>query len=451
MPESTAQSHSHHLDQFSAALDAGTLTPVRKMLNALLPGEIAHLLESMPPTERELVWNLVDPSHEGEVLVELVDEVRAGLIQNMDTAELVAATEGLEADDMADLIQDLPSTVTQQILRLMDYQDRQRLDAVLQHDEHTAGGLMNTDTVTVRADVPVDVVLRYLRLRGELPTHTDSLFVVTRDEKYLGMLPLDILVTNNPERTVAEIVDTNIPAISVNMPATEVAQLFENRDLISAAVTDEDQNLLGRITVDDIVDVIREEADKNLMGHAGLDEDDDIFAAVLPSTRRRAIWLGINLLTAFLAAWVIGQFQDTLQKVIALAVLMPIVASMGGVSGIQTMTLVIRGIALGQIGKSNTRWIFYKEAAVGFLNGLVWAFVVAFVTVLWFKDFQLGGIIAAAMVINLFIAALAGVLIPVIMRKLGIDPALAGGVVLTTVTDVTGFLIFLGLATILLR
>lgn len=451
MPESTAQSHSHHLDQFSAALDAGTLTPVRKMLNALLPGEIAHLLESMPPTERELVWNLVDPSHEGEVLVELVDEVRAGLIQNMDTAELVAATEGLEADDMADLIQDLPATVTQQILRLMDYQDRQRLDAVLQHDEHTAGGLMNTDTVTVRADVPVDVVLRYLRLRGELPTHTDSLFVVTRDEKYLGMLPLDILVTNNPERTVAEIVDTNIPAISVNMPATEVAQLFENRDLISAAVTDEDQNLLGRITVDDIVDVIREEADKNLMGHAGLDEDDDIFAAVLPSTRRRAIWLGINLLTAFLAAWVIGQFQDTLQKVIALAVLMPIVASMGGVSGIQTMTLVIRGIALGQIGKSNTRWIFYKEAAVGFLNGLVWAFVVAFVTVLWFKDFQLGGIIAAAMVINLFIAALAGVLIPVIMRKLGIDPALAGGVVLTTVTDVTGFLIFLGLATILLR
>lgn len=451
MPESTTQSHIQHLDQFSAALDAGRLKPVRRMLNALLPGEIAHLLESLPPTERELVWNLVDPSHEGEVLVELVDDVRTGLVRNMDTAELVAATEGLEADDMADLIQNLPSTVTQKILQLMDYRDRQRLDTVLQYDENTAGGLMNTDTVTVRADVPVDVVLRYLRQRGELPTHTDSLFVVTRDEKYLGMLPLDTLVTNNPERTVAEIVDTSVPAISVDMPSIEVAQLFENRDLISAPVTDENQALLGRITIDDVVDVIREEADKNIMGHAGLDEDDDIFAAVLPSTQRRAIWLGINLLTAFLAAWVIGQFQATLQKVIALAVLMPIVASMGGIAGTQTMTLVIRGIALGQIGKSNTRWIFYKEVAVGFLNGLIWALVVALVTVVWFEDLQLGGIIAAAMIANLLIAALAGVIIPVTMRKIGIDPALAGGVVLTTVTDVTGFMVFLGLATILLH
>ena len=451
MVEPTTHTQVEQLEQFKAALDAGALQPVRRMLNALHPGEIAHLLESLLPTERELVWNLVDPALEGEVLVELADEVRAGLIRNMDTAELVAATEGLEADDMADLIQDLPSTITQQILRLMDYRDRQRLETVLQYDEDTAGGLMNTDTVTVRADVPVDVVLRYLRLRGELPTHTDSLFVVNRDEKYLGMLPLDILVTNNPERTVAEIVESNAPSVSVHMPASEITHLFENRDLFSVAVTDESQTLLGRITVDDVVDVIRDEADKNLLGRAGLDEDDDIFAAVLPSAKRRALWLGINLITAFMAAWVIGQFQDTLQKVIALAVLMPVVASMGGIAGIQTMTLVIRGIAVGQIGKTNARWIFFKEAAVGFLNGMIWALIVALVTVAWFNDLNLGIIIAVAMIMNLLIAALAGVLIPVILRKMGIDPALAGGVVLTTVTDVAGFMLFLGLATIFLR
>ena len=450
MPEAATKTHSEHLDQLSAALDTGTLAPVRRMLNALQPGEIAHLLESLPPRERELVWNLVDPSIEGEVLVELADEVRSGLVRNMDTAELVAATEGMEADDMADLIQNLPDRITQQILELMDYRDRQRLEAVLQYDEDTAGGLMNTDTVTVRADVPVDVVLRYLRLRGELPEHTDSLIVVNREEKYLGMLPLDKLVTSNPDRTVAEIVDTSVPAIPVDMPATEVAQLFENRDLISAPVVDENQILLGRITIDDVVDVIRDEADKNILGHAGLDEDDDIFAPVLPSTQRRAVWLGINLLTAFLASWVIGQFQGTLQKVIALAVLMPIVASMGGIAGTQTMTLVIRGMALGQIGKSNTRWIFFKEVAVGFLNGVIWALVVAAITVVWFKDLQLGGIIAVAMIANLLIAALSGVILPITMRKMGIDPALAGGVVLTTITDVMGFMVFLGLATLFL-
>jgi magnesium transporter len=235
------------------------------------------------------------------------------------------------------------------------------------------------------------------------------------------------------------------------MPAIEVANIFENHDLVSAAVIDKDGRLLGRITIDDIVDVIRDEADKNVLGRAGLDEDDDIFARVLPSTRRRAVWLGINLATAFLAAWVIGQFQATLEKVIALAVLMPVVASMGGIAGIQTMTLVIRGFALGQIGKSNARWLFIKETTVGLLNGLIWALVVSLITMLWFRDLRLGGIIAAAMVFNLIIAALSGVLIPVILRRLKIDPALAGGVVLTTVTDVAGFMIFLGLATVVLR
>jgi len=441
----------HHHNRISELLKSGRLYPVRRMLNALHPGEIAYLLESIPPTERKLIWGLIDQDIGGEVLVELGDEVQAGLIGNMQAHELAATAEGMEIDDLADLIQNLPEKLTSEILRLMNVQDRQRLEAILAYEEDTAGGLMDTNVATVRADVTLDVVLRYLQQRGELPRHTDSLIIVDRNEGYQGVLSLEQLVTADANKTVAEIMDRNISAIPDDMPAAEVAKTFEHRDLVSAPVINTHGKLIGRITVDDVVDVIREEAERNLLSHAGLNEEDDMFSSVLHSTHRRALWLGVNLITAFLASWVIGQFQATLEQVVALAVLMPIVASMGGVSGTQTLTLVIRGLALDQISKKNARWLLFKEVSVGFINGLLWAAIVAVVSIYWFKSIQIGGIIAAAMVINLICAAAAGVLIPLVLRNLSIDPALAGGVVLTTITDVVGFLTFLGLATLIFR
>ncbi len=439
------------LDKVSALLRSGRLNPVRQLLKALTPGEIAHLLESMPPNQRKLVWGLVDSDVSGDVLVELGEEARAGLIEGMGTGELLDATEGMETDDLADLVQTLPETITEELLKRMTFSDRQRLESVLAYDEDTAGGLMNTDTVTVRSDVTIDVVLRYVRARGELPDHTDALMVVNRFGYYLGTLPLTRLVTSDASRTVEEVMDKEAPAIPADTPKSEVASIFEKRDLVSAAVVDDAGRLLGRITIDDVVDVLRDEAGHNLLSHAGLNEEDDIFAPVIPCTQRRAVWLGVNLLTALLASWVIGQFQDTLQKVVALAVLMPVVASMGGIAGTQTLTLVIRGLALDQVTRDNRGWLLFKELAVGFLNGLIWAAVVAWISILWFGDYQIGAIIAAAMVINMLVAALAGVTIPLVLRSLSIDPALAGGVVLTTITDVIGFLVFLGLATIFLR
>jgi magnesium transporter len=441
----------HHRNRISELLKSGRLYPVRRMLNALHPGEIAHLLESMPPTERKLIWGLIDQDIGGEVLVELGDEVQAGLIGDMQAHELAATAEGMEIDDLADLIQNLPGKLTSEILRLMNAQDRQRLEAVLAYEEDTAGGLMDTNVATVRADVTLDVVLRYLQQRGELPRHTDSLIIVDRNEGYQGVLSLEQLVTADANKTVAEIMDRNISAIPDDMPAAEVAKTFEYRDLVSAPVINTHGKLIGRITVDDVVDVIREEAERNLLSHAGLNEEDDMFSSVLHSTHRRALWLGVNLITAFLASWVIGQFQATLEQVVALAVLMPIVASMGGVAGTQTLTLVIRGLALDQVSKKNARWLLFKEISVGFINGLLWAAIVAVVSIYWFKSIQIGGIIAAAMVINLICAAAAGVLVPLVLRNLSIDPALAGGVVLTTITDVVGFLTFLGLATLTFR
>ncbi|HFD86508.1 MAG TPA: magnesium transporter [Gammaproteobacteria bacterium] len=437
--------------QLAELLRSGRLQPIRRMLHALHPAEIAHLLESLPPTERKLIWSLVESEVRGDVLVLLAQSVRADLTGDMQADDFRAAAEYMDTDDLADLIQELPDRVTQQILTAMSEQDRERLESVLAYGEDTAGGLMNTDTVTVRADVTLDVVFRYLRLRGELPDHTDSLFVVNRYEKFLGTLPLAILLTSDPDKTVAEVMPSEIVSIPVDTPATDVAQLFEIHDLISAAVIDSDGKLLGRITIDDIVDLIRDEAEHNLLSHAGLNEEDDVFAPVWKSTRRRALWLGINLLTALLAAWVIGNFQATLERVVALAVLMPIVASMGGIAGTQTLTLMIRGIALDQIGAENTRWLLYKEISVGLLNGIIWSAIVAGITILWFGNLQIGGIIAAALIINLICASLAGVAIPIALQKLSIDPALAGGVILTTITDVIGFLTFLGLATLLLR
>jgi magnesium transporter len=310
--------------------------------------------------------------------------------------------------------------------------------------------MMNVDAITVRADVSLDVVLRYLRLRGEIPDLTDSLVVVNRYDKYLGMLPLTTLLTSDPDITVAEVMDREIEGIRADLIDVEVAKIFQDRDLISAPVVDTNGKLLGRITIDDVVDVIRDDADHSLMSMAGLDEEDDIFAPVIPSAARRAVWLGINLITAFLASWVISLFDATLEKIVALAVLMPIVASMGGIAGSQTLTLVIRGMALGKIGKTNARWLMFKELAVGGLNGVLWALVVALIAMAWFQSTEIGLIIGAALIINLVCAALAGFSIPLMLNRFGIDPALAGSVLMTTVTDVVGFMAFLGLGTLFL-
>ena len=449
MPETAIQAQSQTLKVISEALQTGTMRRAKRMLNALHPAEIAHLLEALPHSQRIIVWNMLD-SDGGEVLLNVREGVRSGLIKLMDSEALVAATEGLEIDDLADLLVDLPHTVTRQALASMDYQDRQRLEAVLSYDENTAGGLMNTDMVTVRHDVTLDVVLRYLRSRGTLPDGTDSLFVVDRYERYMGALPLTKVLTNKSTRLVRDVLEDDVRAFDARTEASLVAKSFEDLDLVSAAVVDNDNRLIGRITVDDVVDVIREEAERSMFSMAGLPEEEDLFAPIVASTKRRTVWLGVNLLTAFLAAWVISLFQVTLEKIIVLAILIPVVASMGGIAGNQTLTLVIRGLALGQIGRSNSKLLLLKELAVGFLNGMTWAIIVALVVVLWFKDLKMGGIIAAATMANLLCAALAGVSIPVILRNLKIDPALAGGVILTTITDVIGIFAFLGLATWLL-
>jgi magnesium transporter len=420
------------------------------MVAALHPAEIALLLESVPPRQRELVWEMVDRELEGDVLVELNENVRQELIDSMEPGELVAATEGLEVDDLADIVGDLPEAVTRQVLRSMDQRDRERLRTVLSWPEDSAGGLMNTDTVSVRADVSLEVVLRYLRMRGDLPPRTDSLFVVDRDDRYLGTIALTRLITGDPDATVGESLDAEAARIDPSTASHDVAQLFQDRDLVSAAVVDPEGRLLGRITVDDVVDVIREEAEHSVLSMAGLQDEEDLFAGILPSTRRRLLWLGINLITAFLAAAVVKTFEGTIEKVAALAALMPIVASMGGIAGTQTVTLIIRGLALGQVQWSNARWLLFKEIAVGSLNGLLWALVVGLVTVFWFGTWQIAAIIAAAMLINLLAAAAVGVLVPLALRRFEIDPALSAGVIITTFTDCIGFATLLGLGALFL-
>ncbi|MCF6235715.1 MAG: magnesium transporter [Gammaproteobacteria bacterium] len=449
MPEIATQHHQERLKLLTETLESGALASVRQMLSSLHPSEIAHLLESLPVYERELVWGAVSSEHEGDVLIHVSDDVRSALIDEMDTQKLVAATEGLAADDLADILQQLPEAVLQEVLQSMDVQDRHRLETVMSYPEDTAGGLMNTDAVTVRGDVTLEVVMRYLRKRGELPDTTDKLIVVDRNDFYLGVLSLSDLLTHSPAEQVATVMKSDVQALLESTSVSKVTHLFEHRDLISAPVVNEYGKLLGRITIDDVVDEIRDSTEHSMLGMSGLDENEDMFAPVLVSARHRAIWLGLNLLTAFLASWVIGLFETTIEKIVALAVLMPIVASMGGIAGSQTMTLVIRGMAVGQVGSANASRVFTKELSVGFINGVLWAIVVAIITGLWFS-YQIGLIIAAAIVVNMVIAAAAGVMIPLLLKKFGADPALGGSVMLTTVTDVVGFMAFLGLATLVL-
>ncbi len=437
------------LERLTNAMDSGSFAQVRRMLNRGLPAQdVAHLLESSPPKERDLLWNLIEPEFQGDVLQHLVDDIQAIYLKRMNPEEFLTATEGLETDDIADLLQQLPDTLIQEVLVSMDAQDRHRVEAVLSYPEDTAGGLMNTDTITVRPDISLDVVMRYLRRHESLPDSTDSVLVVSRGDHFIGMLPIIRLLVSDPNITVREVMDTDTIVIPADMPDNEVANLFEKFDLISAPVVDDEGTLLGRITIDDVVDVIREDADHSLMSMAGLDEDEDTFSPIMLTARRRAVWLGINLLTAFLASAVIGLFDATIEKVVALAVLMPIVASMGGIAGSQTLTVVIRGMALGHISSSNTPWLLNREFIVGLINGTIWAIVVAGVAILWFDDITLGLIIGTAIIINLLVAVLAGAALPLILKWMKIDPALAGSVLLTTVTDVIGFMAFLGLATV---
>ena len=449
MPEHNQQHKtSRPIHTLTEAVKSGRFVRMRRLLSSLHPAETAHLLESLPPAERKVCWPIINPDLRGDVLSFVGDDVKTDLIQYMDTADIISATEDLDIDDVADILQVLPDHVTREVLRAMDTQHRRRVESLLAYEEDTAGGLMNTDVITVRSDITLEVVFRYLRILNDIPSNTDSLYVVNHEDIYIGTLELSKLVSRSRSLTVSEVMSHQIEAIEASASKSEVAHRFEKHNLISAPVVDPDKHLLGRITIDDVVDVIRDEAEHSMLSMAGLGEDEDTFAPVKKSIHRRSLWLGVNLLTAFLAAWVIGLFDTTIEKQVALAILMPIVASMGGVAGSQTLTLVIRSMALGQLNDNNQRWLLRKELLVGASNGIIWAIAIAIVTILWFQNLMLGLLIGAAIVINLIAGALAGVAIPIMLKKFGTDPALSAGVLLTTVTDVVGFVAFLGFATL---
>ncbi len=432
----------------SQAIDSGSLYQIRQMIKTLPTAGIAHLIESSPPKTRSVLWQLIDKDSEGEVIQYLNEDLQNDILRELNAEQVAELTEGLETDDLADILQQLPQQVTSQVLQAMGQQDRHRVETVLSYDEDTAGGLMNTDTITVRRNHTVELVLRYLRRHESIPEMTDNILVVNRDDELLGILPLREVLVSDPNTSVREVMREDIEAIPVDMEATQIAQLFEQHDWVSAPVVDNNKKLLGRITIDDVVDVIRDSTEHSLMSMAGLDEEDDTFAPIIKTAKRRALWLGVNLMTAVLASIVIYLFQDTIEQVVYLAVLMPIVANMGGVAGTQTLTLVIRSLALGHISPSNSRWLLTRELGVAVLNGALWAFVISLIAFMWYGDLLLSYIIASAMLINLVTAALAGAYLPLFLKRIKIDPALAGSVALTTVTDSIGFFAFLGLAQI---
>ena len=438
------------LRALNAALTNGQFVSVRKLLLELPPSDVAHILESSPSRTRDELWELIDGDFHGDILEELSDDVRNGIITKMLPANVVDALEEMDTDDLAETLSSLPEPVLADILDSMDAQDRVRAEQALSYGEETAGFIMNTDTITLRPDVTIDVVLRYIRLKGELPENTDTFYVVNRTDNLVGIVPVTRLLTADTDDKVSDVMDEESEAIPVNMPDDEVASLFERYNWLSAPVVDENHRLVGRITIDDVVDIIREDAEHSMMSMAGLDDDEDTFAPVMQSTKRRSVWLAVNLVTALMAAMVSDLFEAALSQLAVLAILNTIVPSMGGVAGNQTLTLVIRGMALGHVNASNSRWLISKEIAIGFLNGAIWAILIASVIALWKQDYMLGIIIAFAMMINMIAAALAGATLPMIMKRLKIDPALAGSVILTTITDVVGIFAFLGTATLFL-
>ncbi len=437
-------------EQLLQAVESQHFDQVSDLLSSLVPEEIAELLESTPRKERQILWQCLNSEQQGEILTHTNDEVRAKLLESLQAHELVKITDDLEADDITDIAQSLEPSAQKALLDSLEPVERIAVETALSYPEDTAGGLMSMDFITIRADITLGVVLRYLRKLGELPDSTAELFVRDRDDHYVGTLKLTSLLVNDEDKLVQDVLETDTPAIQSYLPAKEVAHVFEKNDLISAAVVNENNQILGRITIDDVVDIIREEAEHIQMASAGLDEEDDIFAPATRTAKRRTFWLGINLLTAIFASMVISLFDATIEQIVALAILMPIIASMGGIAGTQTATIVIRALATGKLAKSNSRSLLIKETSVGLLNGLIWATLTAVAVQFIFNNWALSAIFGTAMMVNLLVAALAGAIIPLILQRMKIDPALASGLMLTTVTDSIGFFVFLGLATIVL-
>lgn len=451
MPDIAEQEYTQQkLQQVNDALSSGMFVYVRKLLQNMPAYDLALFIESSPAKSRTVLWQLIDPDNHGDVLEELSEEVRKGILKTMQPEKLAVVAEGMDVDDLAEVLRTLPDSVFQEVLSSMDTQDRSRVETALSYEEDTAGGIMNTDTITIRPDVTVDVVLRYLRLKGELPEATDSFYVVDREDHFVGAVSLSAIVTAKTEVVISTLIDKEVEAIPADMDESDVAQLFERHDWFSAPVIDPEGRLLGRITIDDVIDIIREDAEHSMMSMAGLEDEADTFAPVVKTTQKRSVWLGINLVTALMAVAVSSMFEGILSQLAILAILNTLVPSMGGVAGGQTLTLVIRGMALGHVGDSNSRALIIKELAVGFLNGAIWALLIATVVTLWQQDLVLGGVIALAMLMNMTAAGLAGVAVPLVLKKMDIDPALAGTVILTTITDVVGIFAFLGTATLFL-
>ncbi|MEW6330458.1 MAG: magnesium transporter [Pseudomonadota bacterium] len=439
-----------HLKRVLAVLETGDVTPVRGIFAELYPADIARVLEGLPPEQRASVWAQVDVEHMGEVLLELSEAVRGDLVRLMEGPALVAAARALDTDDIADLIPDLSDEVIAEILFALDKQDRQRLDAVLSYPEDTAGGLMNVDAITVRENITLEVVLRYLRRRDELPEHTNQLFVVDRDDRVVGILSVAKLLTSDAGMRVSQVMEREVIKFPALTPDKEVAAAFERYNLISAPVVDENNRMLGRITVDDVVDVMREQAERERLDRAGLREAEDMFASVWQTVRNRWTWIAINLVTAIIASRVIGAFEGSIEKLVALASLMPIVAGIGGNTGNQTTTMIVRALALGQLTETSMRALFAKEIRVSLVNGLVWGGLLGIMAYALYRNVALGVVMTSAMTLNLMLAASAGVLIPLTRLKLGRDPARGSSVLITAITDSGGFFIFLGLATLFL-
>jgi magnesium transporter len=419
-------------------------------LDKMHPADIAFILEALPFDERLAVWHLIEVEREGDILLEVSDAVRDSLIADMDSAELVAAAESLDADELADLAPDLPHEVIQDVFQNLPIEEREQLRAAMSYPEDSVAALMDFEMLTVRDDLTLAAVLENLRGLTELPHHTDQLFVIDRDGGFKGVLPLKRLLVSAPELAVEQLTDSELIRFQAGDAAEEAAQAFERYDLISAPVIDRHNRLIGRVTVDAVMDFIRDESESELLSQAGLKEEEDIFASVWDSLKNRWSWLAINLVTAFVASRVIGAFEGSIEKLVALAALMPIVAGIGGNAGNQTITMIVRAIALGQIQPESARRLLHKELKVALINGLVWGGLLGLLSWLLYRSLPLGLVMTAAMTLNLVLAAVVGVAIPMTMQKFGRDPAVGSSVLITACTDSGGFFIFLGLATLFL-
>ncbi|MGA8277401.1 MAG: magnesium transporter [Rhodanobacteraceae bacterium] len=438
------------VEQVARLLREGREHELKPLLDTLHPADIASLLESLPLEERLAVWLRVKAERDGEILLEVSDAVRESLIADMDDHEILAAVEPLDADELADLVEDLPTEVLPELMASLDAQQRERVQSALSYADDQVGALMDFEMVTIREDVKLEVVLRYMRRFEELPEQTDKLFVVNADNLLTGVLPLKWLLLNSPDKKVGEVMARDVNTFHPDDAGDEAAQAFERYDLISAPVVDGGGHLIGRLTIDVMVDFIREESESEMLGRAGLREEEDVFASVWSSVRNRWSWLAINLVTAFLASRVIGLFEGSIEKLVALATLMPIVASIGGSSGNQTIIMIVRAVAVEQVGTGAIRRLWRKELAVALFNGLIWGGVIGVVAALMYHSLMLGVVMTSAMVLNLLLAAFMGVGIPMLMLRLGHDPALGSNIFLTFMTDSGGFFIFLGLATVFL-